>query len=148
MDMTSEAAVRKAIPKDFAAITKLLQGVNLPTSDVSTDLTHFFVIEEDGEIIASAGLELYDNLGLLRSVAVDKNHRNRSLAMVLVKKLLSYATGEKLKALYLITTTAEHYFAKRGFQTVNRDTIPAPITSSSEFSSTCPSTATVMVKEL
>ncbi|HET9278312.1 MAG TPA: arsenic resistance N-acetyltransferase ArsN2 [Flavitalea sp.] len=146
--MTSEASVRKAIPKDFTAITKLLREVGLPTSDVSTDLSHFFVIEEDGEIIASAGLEVYDNLGLLRSVAVDKNHRNRSLAMVLVNKLLSYAAGEKLKALYLITTTAEHYFAKRGFQTVNRDNIPAPITSSSEFSSTCPSTATVMVKEL
>jgi amino-acid N-acetyltransferase len=148
MDMTSEAFVRKAIPKDFAAITKLLQGVGLPTSDVSTDLTHFFVIEEDGEIIASAGLEVYDNLGLLRSVAVDKNHRNRSLATALVNELLSYAAGEELKALYLITTTAEHYFAKRGFQTIDRHNIPAPITSSSEFSSTCPSTATVMVKEL
>src|SRR5687768_11326845 len=139
---------RKALPGDFAAITKLLQEVDLPTSDLSSDLSHFFVVEDNGTVIASAGLEIYDHFGLLRSVAVNNSHRNQSLGTMLVDKLLAYAVDQKLSAIYLITTTAEEYFAKKGFQTVNRKNVPLTVTSSSEFSTTCPSTAIVMVKSL
>ena len=148
INIAREAFTREAIPEDFGAVIKLLQGVDLPTSDLSASLSHFFVVEVDGEIVATAGLEIYDHFGLLRSVAVDTNHRNRSFATLLVNKILAYAADQQLSAMYLITTTAEHYFAKKGFQTVNRENVPAPIKSTSEFSTLCPSTATVMAKSL
>ena len=148
MNIARKAFTRQAGPADFSAIIKLLQGVDLPTADISPNVSHFFVVEEEGHIIATAGLEIHDNFGLLRSVAVDKDHRNRSLATMLVDKLLSYASDQKIGTIYLITTTAEQYFAKKGFQTVNRNNVPLSITSSSEFSMMCPSTATVMMKSL
>ena len=148
MNITYEATPRKATPADFGGIIRLLQASQLPTGDLSSDLPHFFVIEKDGEIIASAGVEIYRNLGLIRSVAVDEDYRKRSLATILLDRLMSYVSVQQITALYLITTTAERYFAQKGFHSVNRDKVPAPIALSSEFTTICPSTAIVMMKEL
>lgn len=139
---------RKAALEDFTGIVKLLQGEKLPTQDLIPGRTQFLVIELDKKIVGVAGIEIYSNLGLLRSVAIDKNYRNRLLATMLIDDLLLYAAEQGITALYLITTSAEHYFSKKGFVVVDRDIVPGAIKSSSEFSTMCPSTATVMVKAL
>ena len=84
MNITYEAPPRRATPADFGRIVNLLQACDLPIADLPSDLTHFFVIEKDRKNFASAGGEIYNHLGLLRSVAVDKDYRNRSLATILV----------------------------------------------------------------
>ena len=139
---------RKATQEDFKGILNLLQNENLPSEDLSPTLSQFFVIEVDEKIVGVAGIEIYDDLGLLRSIAVDKNYRNRFLATMLIDEVLLDAAEKEITALYLITTSAEHYFSKKGFVVVDRDGIPAPIKSSSEFSTMCPSTAAVMIKVL
>ena len=145
---TNQALPRIASLNDFAGIIKLLQEEKLPTQDLTPGISHFLVIELDEKIVGVAGIELYENLGLLRSVAVDKNYRNRSLATILIDNLLLYAAQQGITTLYLITTGAENYFEKKGFVAVNRDRVPGAIKSSSEFSTMCPSTATVMIKAL
>ena len=148
MNITASAQVRAATSKDFAAVVELLQSGNLPVEDISTKLPDFFVIEDGGEVVAAIGLEPYGEHGLLRSMVVDPEYRNKSLAAVLLKRLLLHAIEQRITRLYLITTTAEKYFSKKGFVVLDRERVPASIAASREFSMLCPSTATVMIKEL
>jgi amino-acid N-acetyltransferase len=53
-----------------------------------------------------------------------------------------------LRALYLLTTTAEHYFPRFGFTRVDRSAVPADIRATEEFRSACPASATVMARPL
>ena len=48
---------------------------------------------------------------------------------------------------YLLTTTADRYFAKLGFAAVDRAAVPAEIRASPEFASICPDDATVMYRD-
>lgn len=146
--MTVTDQIRDASPKDFVFVVKLLQSENLPVEDISTELSNFFVIEDDGKIVGVIGLEIYGKDGLLRSMAVDREYRNKFLGAVLLNRLLLHAAKQNITGLYLITTTADKYFSKKGFEVINRERVPASIASSREFSTLCPSTATVMVKEL
>jgi len=49
---------------------------------------------------------------------------------------------------YLLTTTAEEFFPKFGFERVERTDVPASVQTSIEFRSACPSSAIVMRKAL
>ena len=93
-------------------------------------------------------MEQYDEYGLLRSMATDPAYRNNGIASSLVATLFNYGKSLGLKEMYLLTETAENYFAKRGFQKINREETPAAIRQSAEFSHLCPSTAVVMKKEI
>ncbi|MGH7620943.1 MAG: arsenic resistance N-acetyltransferase ArsN2, partial [Gemmatimonadaceae bacterium] len=46
--------------------------------------------------------------------------------------------------LYLLTTTAERFFAELGFRTIDRADVPASVRGSVEFTSACPDTAVAM----
>jgi len=48
--------------------------------------------------------------------------------------------------MYLLTTTAEAFFELLGFRRIERHAAPPEIQRSAEFSSLCPSSATVMAK--
>ena len=148
MDRVIERHVRTATTNDFEQLITLLQTENLPTEDISRELSHFFVIAEAGNIIGAIGLELYGKNGLLRSLIVDRYYRNQSLASILLDALLVYAAKQGINSLYLITTTAEKYFARKTFTVISRALIPLSISSSREFSTLCPATATVMLKNI
>ncbi len=148
MNSSTAGAVRVAVPADFVRVIELLRSESLPVEDISTELPNFFVIEHDGKVVAAIGLEIYGEDALLRSMVVDRECRNRSLATTLLDRLFLRAGEQKIKGLYLITTTAEKYFHKKGFEIIDRQLVPALIKSSREFTSLCPSTAIVMTREL
>jgi amino-acid N-acetyltransferase len=50
------------------------------------------------------------------------------------------------KMLYLLTTSAEHFFSSVGCLTIPRDTAPPAVQQTPQFKSLCPSTAILMVK--
>ena len=66
----------------------------------------------------------------------------------LVARLESEAKSSGIEALYLLTETADKYFAKKGYTAISREIVPVEIKSSSEFSHVCPVSAIVMKKEL
>jgi amino-acid N-acetyltransferase len=47
-----------------------------------------------------------------------------------------------------LTTTAEHFFPKFGFERIARADVPSSVQRSVEFTSVCPASATVMRKPL
>jgi amino-acid N-acetyltransferase len=58
------------------------------------------------------------------------------------------AEALKVPAIYLLTTTAERYFPKFGFERIARTDVPATVQTSIEFTSACPASAAVMRKLL
>jgi amino-acid N-acetyltransferase len=130
---------------NFTAALDLLKKNNLPTEDIS-EATSLFVVEEDNSVIGTIALEYAGSEGLLRSLAVAEDHRQKGLGGELVSFIEAYAMRQGIQQLYLLTTTAEKFFAKRGYLVVERTAVSPFIQNSSEFASVCPSTAVVMKK--
>ena len=139
--------ITEATPPMRAEMIALLQSQQLPVEDLPSQLSDFFVAQEDGKLIGLIGMEQYGEYGLLRSMVVHPDFRNQQIAAALVKTLEQRATAAGIKALYLLTETAAIYFSKKGFSTVQRETVPDAIKVSSEFSHVCPVSATVMAKQ-
>jgi amino-acid N-acetyltransferase len=145
-DMTT--TVIPATPADYNAVVALLQSSQLPTADIEKSLPHFFVVKQAATIIAVIGLECFNNVGLLRSMATADNHRSKGIAGNLITALESYAASKKITTIYLLTTTASEYFKKKGYILTDRFSVPQSIQQTKEFSGLCPSSAAVMKKKL
>lgn len=143
-----QAILRAARPEDLPAIGALLEASGLPTEGVADWLSHFVVAESEGRIAGVAGLEVYGADGLLRSVAVADAWRGRGLGGALTTEVLTAASKSGLRAVYLLTETAEGYFPKHGFRRIARGEVPEPVTRSVEFRELCPASSTVMVRTL
>jgi amino-acid N-acetyltransferase len=134
-----------ARPHDLRGALDLLGRSELTDQDVAEGWGHYFVVrEDDGRVVGVAGLEIHGGDGLLRSVAVDAEYRGQGLAGSLVEAAMARAERVKLRAVYLLTTTARDYFARHGFAECPREEAPAAIRESWEFRAGCPSTADFM----
>jgi amino-acid N-acetyltransferase len=134
---------------DFESVISLLKSCDLPIQDITPEkLSSFFSYHDATKIIGVIGLELYENIGLLRSLAVLPDHRNFGIANKLLITIEKYAISKHIKTVYLLTTTASDYFIKHGFSKISRDSVPEQIKRTSEFDGVCPKTATLMYKHL
>jgi len=124
-------------------VKQLLRDNGLPWQDVQLSGNFFIGYSNDeGELIASGGLEIYGDYVLLRSVAVRESARGQQLGHRIVNDLLGQASG---KSVFLLTETAPGFFNRFGFSEISRDQVPDRIRKSSEFSSVCPVSAICMV---
>jgi amino-acid N-acetyltransferase len=53
-----------------------------------------------------------------------------------------------IEEFYLLTTTADKFFARNGFEVIDRNKVPSSIAGTNEFDSICPATAVCMRKLL
>jgi len=142
------AAVRPAIAEDRGAVIGLLEAASLPIAGVAPLLEDFYVAERAGRIVGAVGLERYGRYGLLRSSVVDPSARGAGIGEALVERILRHAREGELRAVYLLTTTAEGYFPRFGFERIAREEVPGEIKVSVEFREACPASAVVMTKAL
>jgi amino-acid N-acetyltransferase len=143
---SSAAELRAARPADLPAIEQLLTTSQLPLAGVAESLSGFVVAESDGGIVGTAALEVCCDNALLRSVAVAPEWRSRGLGRALVTRVIADAEARGLHALYLLTTTAEHYFPSFGFREITRSEVPADVQIIEQFRSVCPASAVVMCR--
>lgn len=129
-------------------VISLLRSEDLPADDLPPVLNHFFIAIDKNEVVGVIGLEQYENYGLLRSLVVNRNYRNEHIAGRLVHELETMAAMSGVESMYLLTETAPDFFAKKGYEKINRENVPLPLQQSSEFSDVCPQTAIVMKKSL
>lgn len=129
---------------DFAEVATLLQSEGLPTDDLNPQLTNFLLARANGVLVGVAGIDVYGTDALLRSVAVHKDFRNFRIAQRLTNDLIKQVRLQGINDIYLITTTADKYFAKQGYTVVDRASVPAHISATQQFSSLCPGSAVVM----
>jgi amino-acid N-acetyltransferase len=67
---------------------------------------------------------------------------------MLVESAMHMAEELSVRDVYLLTFTAENYFQRFGFQSLDRVDVPASVRTSVQFTYACPSTASVMRKRL
>ena len=147
-DVMSDIIISAATPVDAPAILTLLDRCGLPTAGLVDHLAETFVAHRDGEVVGSAALELYADGALLRSVAADPRERGAGLGQRLTKTAITLAEARGVPALYLLTTTAEQFFPRFGFEKIDRADVPSSVQDSIEFRSACPASAIAMRKLL
>lgn len=148
MTAAGAIAVRSATAADAAAVAGLLESAGLPRDGLDEWLPHFWLAEQDGRLAGVAGLELYREGALLRSVAVDPDMRGLGIGRRLSVRAIEAALAAGSPAVYLLTTSAEHYFPRLGFVPVTRAEVPESVQQSVEFQGACPASAVIMRRTL
>jgi amino-acid N-acetyltransferase len=147
-EMQKSTQIQFAESKNLLELQELLKSADLPYKDIEEHIHNFVFIKERDDLIGCVGLEICGAIALLRSLAVVENHRNKGWGYILTKEILQFAMLKKITKVYLLTTTAERFFARLGFAQIQRDDAPEAIRLTSQFSSLCPASAILMFKDL
>lgn len=131
-----------------AFIAQLIEA-QLPYADID-EATELFLLREakTSSVIGTAGLEWYGQNALLRSVSVSTFYRGKGVGKQILFEIEKIAHSRQAKGIYLLTETAKNFFEKNNYLATSRQSIPKEVLASPQFTSTCPSTATAMVKIL
>ncbi len=140
--------IESATEQDLPEVRSLLRRVSLPLAGVDEHVDTMLVARAEGHVVGTVALELYADGALLRSVAVDPRCQGERLGHELTEAALSLAARNGVRTVFLLTTTAERFFPKFGFEQIGRDQVPPSVQGSREFQSACPASATVMRKRL
>ncbi|MGF6727384.1 amino-acid N-acetyltransferase [Paraburkholderia sp. GAS41] len=142
--------IRKANDADLGEIQNLLNANGLPSEDVSTTLIEGFLVVEDasGIVVGIGGIEQLGSSVLLRSLAITSELRGRGIARELVTRLEDNALSLGQREVWLLTTTAGHFFEVAGYKHASRDEVPGEVRLCRQFAVLCPSTAMCMRKRL
>ena len=135
---------------DEKETVKLLSQAKLPAQDLTLEkLEHFLVAKAtDGSVIGAVGVELYQDVGLLRSLVVHPAYQGKGLGKWLTREVESIAQQRSIKTLFVLTTTATEFFPKLGYQVIQRDRAPMSIAKTDEFKNICPVSAVCLFKTL
>lgn len=133
--------------KERKGVINLLTEQKLPVSDIDGEKL-LYALMYDGKIIGTAGLEIFEDCALLRSVSIAKDEQGKGLGKMINQQVENYAREAGINCLYLLTTTAKDFFEKQGYCVIKREDTPEAVIQTAEFSSLCPSTAVVMKKRI
>jgi arsenate reductase len=144
--------IRAAMPKlrparaaDLDAVGRLLGKCGLGTEGLVMQFPDgYAVVESGGELIGAAGIEVYGEDGLLRSVAVKPEHQGTGAGALVVQDRIRWAAARHLRAVYLLTTGAVEFFERLCFNRIDRESAPEAIQASEQFRSACPASAALL----
>lgn len=139
-----EIVISGASADDIPVIKQLLVASELPTEGIDDHWRTFIVARDGNDIVGCGGAEAYKTAALIRSVAVADMHRDRGIGRRIVRQLLDRLASRGIREFYLLTTTAQAYFAKRGFKPIDRDEIHPQLLGSAELRGACPDSAVCM----
>lgn len=146
--MTRATLLRPATKLDLPGVLALLHDTGLPPDGAESWIDHFVIAERDGEVVGSAGLELYGDEALLRSVATSKAVRGTGLGAQLVEAALERSRAMRVQTVYLLTTSAADWFTRLGFERVPREHVSAEVKESVQFGIVTCSSAIAMRRTL
>jgi amino-acid N-acetyltransferase len=126
---------------------QLLQQHKLPVADLDEEKL-LYLLKDGEKAIGTAGLEIFEDCALLRSVSVVKEEQGKGYGKFLNEAIENYAKESGITCMYLLTTTARNFFDKQGYCKINREETPELIKQTAEFTSLCPSSAVVMKKRI
>jgi amino-acid N-acetyltransferase len=140
--------IEPATRADLPAAHTLLQCHLLPIDGVDDHVKTMVVAREGSQLVGLAALEVYADSALLRSVAVDSAVQGNGVGHRLTEAALQMAHAHSVNTVFLLTTTAERFFSRFGFEVITRTDVPASVQQSIEFRSACPASAVVMRKQI
>jgi amino-acid N-acetyltransferase len=134
---------------ELAGVVALLASARLPTEDLSdAHCEHFFFTGTREAPTALVGLELFGSVALLRSLVVSERARGIGAGSALLRHAEQYASDCGVRTIYLLTTTAEKFFERRGFARADREAAPPAIRTTREFAGICPASSAFMSRAL
>lgn len=134
--------------EEFDSVFELLAEAKLDFSDLKQPNIRLFRFEENGQTIGAGGLEISHDQALLRSVAVKKELQGKGLGKEIVAKMEEVARQSGIQSLFLLTTTATHFFSSLGYQKINRDDFAESLKQTTQFAGLCPVSAVCMTKQI
>ena len=111
-------------------------------------MEHFFYCGAGAAPIGIVGLEFCGSHALLRSLAVAPERRRSGVGAQLVEHAERYARAQGIHSIFLLTTTAEEFFKRRGYAVTDRSNAPAEIRATKEFAHICPSGSAFLSKRI
>jgi amino-acid N-acetyltransferase len=116
------AVIRPARTSDIKAIRKIIDTYSLQRRLLSKetvmlyeDVQEFFVAEKDNQIIGCGALHvLWEDLGEVRTVAVDEAFRGQKIGHEIMNAIIERAKSLGLKRLFCLTFETG-FFGKHGF---------------------------------
>jgi amino-acid N-acetyltransferase len=116
------ASIRPARTSDIKAIRKIIDNYSLQRRLLSKetvmlyeDVQEFFVAEKDGTIIGCGALHvLWEDLGEVRTVAVNEEFRGQKIGHQILTAIIERAQSLGLKRLFCLTFETG-FFGKHGF---------------------------------
>lgn len=133
----------------LAAAKSLLASAALPTEDLTErHCEHFYYLGNAQAPSGLVGLEILGDVALLRSLVVAAGSQGVGAGSALVKHAEQAAREAGVRAIYLLTTTAEGFFARHGYQRAARESAPPAIRATREFAGICPASSAFMTRTL
>ncbi len=127
-----------------AGLIAALRGAGLPDPGEG----RYFSADHNGAVVGYVGLEGEGRDLLLRSLVVLSDHKARGLGSRVLAAAETAAGDLGAARLHLLTTTAEPFFARRGFVAADRASAPPAIRRTREFADVCPASAAYLIKDL
>lgn len=143
-----ELDIVDSVPNNLSEVESLLQINNLSSEGVAQFFQYYLILKSNQTILGVCGLEPYNSVGLLRSLAIQPKIQNKGLGTILLHAMIDKARELHIENLYLLTNTAENFYLKNGFCTIPREFAPQAIQTTGEFSHMCPVSSKFMKKSL
>lgn len=137
MKIGTEIQIEPATAADTAAIAELLRAAELPSDDFAPHVGTFLVARRGRAVVGVVGAEVAGADALLRSLVVAASERGAGLGGRLVDALERAAAEWGVERWWLLTTTAQAFFAARGFSMVERASAPPAMQRTKQFSGGC-----------
>ncbi len=130
----ADIVIRKAKMADAAEIQRLInafaeQGAMLPRSinAIYENIRDFFVADSGGRVAGCCALHVtWEDLGEVKSLAVDEFVQGQGLGARLVRTCLEEAKEMGLRSVFALTYVPE-FFEKLGFARVDKSILPHKI---------------------
>ena len=130
MSMTK---IGSANSSELSRVIRLLEENGLPNAGLRDHLATLLVARKERRIVGRAAL--------LRSVATHSSMRGQGLGRSLTRAALDLARESGVKNPYLLTESAETFFAQFGFAPIDQPMVPSAVRTSAEFTTACPESA-------
>jgi amino-acid N-acetyltransferase len=108
--------LRTGRPDEIEQISKLITSENMPAIEVDRWLDSFFVLDDGEKLVGCAGVEVYGEDALLRSVMTAPELRGTGEGVRMINAALDYMRDRGVKRCFLFTMTAERWFPRFGFE--------------------------------
>lgn len=131
----------------FDAFESLLAEAGLPTDDLD-GAARLFAMDANRAIVGYGGLEGNGPDLMVRSVVVPASQRGRGHGGMIAEALAGQARADGAERLWLLTTSADGFFADRVWTVMDRASAPDAVRSSRQYSGLCPASAVLMCRRL
>jgi len=136
--------IEEAQASDLQSVRDLVTRCKLPLEGIADPETRLMVARHAGRIIGCAGVEIRGSAAVVRSLAVDPEHRGGGLGRQLIAAILAIARDAGCRDVYRLTATALPMMKRLGFEAIPREQVPEAARASREFSiSACASAAAI-----